>query len=80
MQQQFGVRADHGLIVKRIVPHSAAEDRGLRAGDLVLKLGPDPIDDRAALRKTIPKLLSQDGVVIVVQRGRAYGSVMLELW
>ena len=74
------MRADHGLIVKRVVPHSAAEERGLRAGDLILKLGPDRVDDRVALRKTIPKLLSQDGVVIVVQRGRAYGSVMLELW
>ena len=78
--QQFGVRADHGLIVKRVVPHSAAEERGLRPGDLILKLGPDRVDDRVALRKAIPKLLSQDGVVIVVQRGRAYGSVMLELW
>jgi S1-C subfamily serine protease len=66
--------------VTAVVPHSAAEENRLRPGDLILKLGPDRVDDRAALRKAIPKLLSQDGVVIVVQRGRAYGSVMLELW
>lgn len=66
--------------MKRVVPHSSAEEHGLRPGDVILKLGPDPVPNRAALRKTIPRLLSQDGVVIVVQRGRAYGSVMLELW
>jgi serine protease Do len=80
LAKQFGFRSERGLVVQRVVPHSAAEERGLRAGDLVLQLGPDRVDDRVALRKAIPKLLGQDGVVIVVQRGRALGSVMLELW
>jgi len=78
--KQYGLQADHGLVVRHVVPHSAAEDRGLRPGDLVLQLGQDRVDDRVALRKAIPKILGQDGVVVVVQRGRAFGSVMLELW
>jgi serine protease Do len=80
LEKKFGLRADHGLVVRRVVPHSAAEERGLRPGDLVLQLGQDRVDDRVALRKAIPKILGQDGVVVVVQRGRAFGSVMLELW
>jgi len=80
LAEKYGVRSDHGLVVKRVVPHSAAQERGIRPGDLVLQLGQDRVDDRGALRKAIPKLLGQDGVVVVVQRGRSYGSVMLELW
>ncbi|HTO06950.1 MAG TPA: trypsin-like peptidase domain-containing protein [Myxococcota bacterium] len=80
LAKQYKLQSDHGLVVQRVVPHSAAEERGLRPGDLVLKLGQDRIDDRSALRKAIPRILGQDGVVVVVQRGRGIGSVMLELW
>ena len=80
LEKQYGLRSDRGLVVQHVVPHSAAEDRGLRPGDLVLQLGDERVDDRASLRKAIPKILGQDGVVVVVQRGRAVGSVMLELW
>jgi serine protease Do len=69
-----------GLRVARVVPRSAAEERGLRAGDVLLQIGQDRIEDRKALRRAIPKILGTDGVVIVVQRGRQFGSVMLELW
>lgn len=68
------------MFVARVIPHSAAEARGLRPGDLVLQIGRERIDDRSALRRAIPKILGQDGVVVVVQRGQQYGSVMLELW
>ena len=80
LAKQYKLQTDRGLVVKNVVPHSAAEDRGLRPGDLVLKLGQDRVDDRVSLRKAIPKILGQDGVVVVVQRGRGIGSVMLELW
>ena len=69
-----------GLRVARVVPHSAAEERGLKAGDVLMQIGQDRIEDRKALRRAIPKILGTDSVVIVVQRGRQFGSVMLELW
>jgi serine protease Do len=69
-----------GMRVDRVVPRSAAQERGLRAGDVLLQIGQDRIDDRKALRRAIPKILGTDSVVIVVQRGRQFGSVMLELW
>lgn len=78
--RRHGVRAERGMFVARVIPHSAAEARGLRPGDLVLQIGRERIDDRSALRRAIPKILGQDGVVVVVQRGQQYGSVMLELW
>ncbi|HKC51492.1 MAG TPA: trypsin-like peptidase domain-containing protein [Myxococcota bacterium] len=80
LAKQFSLRAERGLVVQRVVPRSAAEDRGLRPGDLILQLGQERVDDRVSLRKAIPRILGQDGVVVVVQRGRAIGSVMLELW
>jgi serine protease Do len=80
LAKEYGLRSDRGLVVKRVVPRSAAEDRGLRPGDLILQLGEERVDDRVSLRKAIPRILGQDGVVVVVQRGRAIGSVMLELW
>jgi serine protease Do len=80
LAKQYKLQADRGMVIQRVVPHSAAEDRGLRPGDLVLKLGQDRVDDRGSLRKAIPRILGQDGVVVVVQRGRGIGSVMLELW
>ena len=80
LAQKYGLSADRGLVVQHVVPHSAAQERGIRPGDLILQLGQDRVDDRGALRKAIPKILGQDGVVVVVQRGRSFGSVMLELW
>jgi serine protease Do len=80
LAKQYGLRGDRGLVVRHVAPHSAAEDRGLREGDLLLQLGQERVDDRVSLRKAIPKILGQDGVVVVVQRGRGIGSVMLELW
>ena len=80
LARKYGVEAQRGMIVSRVVPHSAAAERGLRPGDLVLQIGRERVDDRTALRRAIPKILGQDGVVVVVQRGRQYGSVMLELW
>ncbi len=80
LARRHGIESPRGMFVSRVVPHSAAEARGLRPGDLVLQIGRERIDDRAALRRAIPKILGQDSVVVVVQRGRQYGSVMLELW
>jgi serine protease Do len=80
LARKYGVDAQRGMVVSSVVPHSAAAARGLRPGDLVLQIGRDRVDDRTSLRRAIPKILGQDGVVVVVQRGRQYGSVMLELW
>jgi serine protease Do len=80
LARKYGVEAQRGMVVSSVVPHSAAAARGLRPGDLVLQIGRDRVDDRTSLRRAIPKILGQDGVVVVVQRGRQYGSVMLELW
>ena len=78
--KDHGAAPQRGMVVARVVPHSAAEERGLRAGDVVLQIGRERVDDRTSLRRAIPKILGQDGVIVVVQRGPQYGSVMLELW
>jgi S1-C subfamily serine protease len=80
LARKYGIDSPRGLFVSSVVPHSAAQSRGLRPGDLILQIGRERVDDRTALRRAIPKILGQDGVVVVVQRGRQYGSVMLELW
>jgi serine protease Do len=80
LARKYRIDSERGMIVASVVPHSAAQERGLRPGDLILQIGRERVDDRTALRRAIPKILGQDGVVVVVQRGRQYGSVMLELW
>jgi len=80
LARKYQIASERGMIVASVVPHSAAQERGLRPGDLILQIGRERVDDRTALRRAIPKILGQDGVVVVVQRGRQYGSVMLELW
>ncbi|MEX2206930.1 MAG: trypsin-like peptidase domain-containing protein [Myxococcota bacterium] len=80
LARKYGIDSPRGLFVSSVVPHSAAQSRGLRPGDLILQIGRERVDDRTSLRRAIPKILGQDGVVVVVQRGRQYGSVMLELW
>jgi serine protease Do len=80
LAEKYRMPAQRGVFITRVVPDSAADARGLRPGDVLLQIGPDRVDDRVALRRGIPKILGQDGVVIVVQRGRQVGSVMLELW
>jgi S1-C subfamily serine protease len=80
LARKYSLEAKRGMVVSSVVPHSAAQSRGLRPGDLILQIGRERVDDRTSLRRAIPKILGQDGVVVVVQRGRQYGSVMLELW
>jgi serine protease Do len=80
LEAKYDVQTQRGVFVVRVVSHSAAAERGLRPGDVVLQIGQDRVDDRAALRRSIPKILGQDSVALVVQRGHQYGSVILEIW
>ena len=74
----FQMQSDGSLRVE--VPLRYSFDTGGSTVKPGLQPGSERVDDRTALRRAIPKILGQDGVVVLVQRGRQFGSVMLELW
>ncbi len=71
--------AGRGLMVNRIVPRSPAAVRGIRRGDVILRVNQDLIPDRVAFRKAITKLRGRGRVMLLVQRGLRGYPVTLEL-
>ena len=49
----FGLQHRQGALVAQVYPGSPAEDAGLKAGDIVLKLNDKPVKDANALRNTL---------------------------
>ena len=72
-------QASRGLIVRRVIPRSSADNTGIRPGDLIRKINQDPVEDRIAFRKAITKLRGRGQVLLLVQRGRYGYHVTLDL-
>ncbi len=67
----IAVRPARGrLTVDGVVPGSAAERKGLRAGDVVLGANGQEITDPEALGREILRGIDRGGVLLLVQRGR----------
>ncbi len=49
----FGVKSGQGVLVRSVEKGSAAEASGLKAGDVIVKIGGDPIGDRSDFRRAI---------------------------
>ena len=49
----FGAPGNQGVLVREVVPGSAAEKAGLRAGDVIVKVGGQAIHDMADLRSRL---------------------------
>jgi S1-C subfamily serine protease len=52
----FKAPKDHAILVNSVVPGSAAEKAGLKAGDLLVKLGGTPIEETSDLREAVSSL------------------------
>jgi serine protease Do len=57
------------LVVARVAPGSAAADRGLRPGDLVLAANGQRLRDAEALGREVLRGLDRGSLLLVVQRG-----------
>jgi serine protease Do len=49
----FGVKSGQGVLVRSVEKGSAAEASGLKAGDVIVKIGEDKIGDRSDFRRAI---------------------------
>lgn len=70
--QQLGSQSTKGVVIRRVLPDSAAADAGLQAGDIILEVNHkkvDTADDFAAYARDVQK--QKKSALLLVQRGNA---------
>lgn len=73
LAEAFDIPGKRGAVVSEVVPGSAAEDIGMRSGDVIVKFNDTSIDDSADLRNAVGLLRAGDrGVVEFYREGRLY--------
>ncbi len=65
---QLGVDATAGAVVTQVSPGSPAAAAGLAEGDLILRIGSTPIEDRADVLRVIRQHRPGDSVTMVTER------------
>lgn len=51
LREHYGSSADEGILVSRVLPDTPAEEAGLRAGDLIVAIDGEPVEDTGDLRR-----------------------------
>ena len=70
LAQAFGLKDDDGALVASVVPGSSADEAGLKAGDIIVALNGEPVEDMGDLRNTIGLLrVGEDLVIELVRDG-----------
>jgi len=70
--EEFGLPSDvEGAVVVAVARGGPAASRGVRPGDVIVRVGQTPVDGAEAFRRIVRKALNQkaDGMVLLVQRG-----------
>ena len=68
--ERFGVPVDSGVIVDTVEPGSAADDAGLRRGDIITALDDTPIEDSGDLLAALRDYRPGDTVELAIVRGK----------
>lgn len=68
LADSFGFEAEQGLIVQDVTRGSAAEEAGLRAGDIMLRLDGEPVTTVAVFRNAVARKRPGQGVELEVWR------------
>ena len=61
-----------GVVISRLNPKGQAYQKGLRPGDIIIKVQASPIQNHNEFKKQIVKNIHRESVVFLVQRGQ-YG-------
>ena len=56
-------------MVAGVEPGSAAEEAGLRRGDVILEVNRKPVESEAAYKKSVKKIEKGKSVLLLVRRG-----------
>jgi serine protease Do len=62
-------RDSAGVVVSSVAPGSAAEEAGLRPGDIIEMVGNKPVANVAEFRKRIAERAEGESVLVLVRRG-----------
>ncbi len=65
--EKYGLKK--GLFVKSVRPNSKAAEYGIRAGDLLLRINKEPIEDLESFNKAISQGQHLPSITLIVQRG-----------
>ncbi|WP_374521787.1 Do family serine endopeptidase [Hydrogenophaga sp.] len=79
LAESFGLSSPHGALVAEIEPGSPADKAGLRPGDVILRLGDEPIHEVADLPAAVGQAQPGDRVALALWRERRSLNVTLEL-
>jgi S1-C subfamily serine protease len=79
IQQYYHLAVDAGALITGVGSGSPASKAGLRAGDVVTKIGDEDISTAAELTAAIASHQISDQIEIVYYRGDAQGSVTATL-
>lgn len=67
--QRYNLQSSSGVVVTEVQKAGQAYKRGLRPGDVILKIQTKPIKDSQDFKKQIIRNIHYDTVVLLVQRG-----------
>jgi membrane-associated protease RseP (regulator of RpoE activity) len=70
LAEHFGVKQGQGVLVKEVMEGSAAAKAGLKAGDVIIRLNDETINEVGDLRKALNEAESREVTVTVVRDRR----------
>jgi putative serine protease PepD len=68
VRRQLGIKADKGAFVASVTPDSAADDAGLRDGDVIVAVDGKAIDDSESVASTVRDHEPGDTIKVTIER------------
>ena len=68
LAQAFNLEKTEGALVTEVMKESPADKAGIKAGDIILKINNQPIENVGSLRTTISMMHPNDKVILTVKR------------
>lgn len=79
LAEYFGVKQGKGVLVREVTSGSAAEKAGLKAGDVIVRVDNEAVEDVATLRRALGKKKGGESVTLSIVRNRQESSLTVEL-
>jgi C-terminal processing protease CtpA/Prc len=79
LREFFNVPDDRGVLVKKVVEDSPAEQYGLKAGDIIIRFGKEEVEDTHDLMRAINRYEDGDEVEVKIIRDREEKTITVML-